>query len=102
MDEIRALESEVLAISIDAPEQSRKLATKKRLSFSLLSDPEAQVIELFGLRHPGANPMGEADIARPATFILDREGNIVWKIIPDNWRIRIRPQTLIDQLGLIE
>ena len=102
MEEIRALDGEVVAISIDAPEQSKKLAIKKRLDFSLLSDPDGRVIELFGLRHPDANPMGEADIARPATFVLDREGRIAWKIIPDNWRIRIRPQTLIDQLELIE
>jgi peroxiredoxin len=102
MDEIRALDGEVVAISIDTPEQSKKLAIKKRLDFSLLSDPDAKVIDLFGLRHPDANPMGEADIARPATFVVDRDGQIVWKMIPENWRIRIRPQTLIDQLALIE
>jgi peroxiredoxin Q/BCP len=102
MDEIRALDGEVVAISIDTPQQSKKLATKKRLDFSLLSDPDAKVIELFGLRHPEANPFGEADIARPATFILDRNGQVAWKIIPDNWRIRIRPETLIDQLARIE
>lgn len=93
---------EVVAISIDDPQQSKKLAKKQRLDFSLLSDPDAKVIDLFGLRHPDANPMGEADIARPATFILDRKGQVVWKIIPENWRVRIRPETLIDQLKLIE
>ncbi|MBT5925630.1 MAG: redoxin domain-containing protein [Verrucomicrobia bacterium] len=102
MEEIRGLDGEVVAISIDAPKDSKKLAIKQGIDFSLLSDPDAQVIDLFGLRHPDANPMGEADIARPATFILDRSGEIVWKIIPDNWRIRIRPETLIEQLTLIE
>ena len=102
MDEIRELDGEVVAISIDAPKDSKKLAIKKRIDFSLLSDPDAQVIGYFGLRHAGANPMGEADIARPATFVLDRTGQIVWKVLPENWRIRVRPETLIEQLSLIE
>lgn len=102
MDEIRELNAEVVAISIDEPEQSKKLAIKKRFDFSLLSDPDAQVIDKFGLRHPDANPLGEKDIARPATFILDRNGQVVWKILPESWRIRVRPETIIDQLKLIK
>jgi len=45
--------------------------------------------------------MGDQDIARPATFVLDREGNIAWKVLPENWRVRVRPETLIEQLEKI-
>ena len=40
----------------------------------------------------------DGDIARPATFILDREGTIVWRDLTENWRVRVRPERLIEQL----
>ena len=102
IEEIRALDAEVLAISADSVEANRKLAAKQRFDFQLLSDLEGEAIQAFGLRHANANPMGDQDIARPATFVLDREGNIAWKILPDNWRVRVRPETLIEQLQKID
>ena len=68
IEEIRALEAEVLAISVDSVEANRKLAAKQRFDFQLLSDLEGEAIEAFGLRHANANPMGDQDIARPATI----------------------------------
>ncbi len=102
IEEIKALDAEVLAISVDSVEANRKLAAKQRFDFQLLSDQNGEAIEAFGLRHANANPMGDQDIARPATFVLDREGNITWRILPDNWRVRVRPETLIEQLQKID
>ena len=102
IEEIRDLDAEVLAISADSSEENRKLAIKRKFDIRLLSDPDSQVIGRFGLKHPNANPMGNQDIARPATFVLNREGKIVWKILPDNWRVRVRPETLIEQLEQID
>ena len=36
-----------------------------------------------------------------ATFIIDREGRIAWRHLPDNWRIRPRPTELLDELARI-
>ena len=41
------------------------------------------------------------DIARPAVFILDRRGVVQWRDVTDNWRVRVRPETILEQLSVI-
>ena len=99
LDEIRALGGEVVAISGDDVEACREIAEAYDIDFSLLADPEFQAIDAFGLRHEGGGMGGDA--ARPATFILDREGQVVWRRLTDNWRIRPRPAELLEALATI-
>lgn len=42
--------------------------------------------------------LGEA-VARPASFILNREGTIVWRYLPHDWRIRAGPDVYMHALG---
>jgi peroxiredoxin len=97
IDEIRDLDAVVLAISADTPEENQRLAESAGLEFSLLSDRDAKVLDAFGLRHAGASIDG-GDIARPAVFIIDRDGNISWRSLTDNWRVRVRPETILKEL----
>ncbi len=97
IDEIRDLNAVVLAVSVDTPEESRRLATSAGLTFSLLSDRNAVAVDAFGLRHRGASIDG-SDIARPAVFIIDRDGNVAWRSLTDNWRVRVRPETILQKL----
>ncbi len=60
--------AEVYGISVDSPEQNRALIDKLILPYSLLSDPEGDVIKRYGVWDE------EGQIARPAIFALDREG----------------------------
>jgi hypothetical protein len=57
------------------------------------------VIDRFGLRHRKGGLDG--DIARPAIFILDREGRVAWRELTDNWRVRARPDRLLEELAAI-
>lgn len=91
---------EVVGISVDAPGQNRKLVVTHGLEFLLLSDPNLEAIDLFGVRHKGASLSGD-DIARPATFVLDREGRVAWRQLTDNLRIRLRPETVLAELKKI-
>lgn len=97
MEEINALGAEVAAVSVDPPARNRKVVTAQGFEFPLLSDSDGKAIDLFGIRHEGGSMTG-ADIARPAVFILDREGRIVWRQLTENWRIRARPEAVIEQL----
>jgi len=97
--EIRELDAEVLAISVDSPEESHSLTEKAGITFPLLSDTDRKVIDRYGLRHMGGGI--SEDIARPATFILARDGRIVWRQLTDNWRIRVRPEPVLKQLRQI-
>ena len=96
MPEIQSLNGTVLGVSTDSPSDSEKLVRRKKLQLLLLSDPELSAIDAYGLRHPNGGPSG--DVARPATFILDTEGRIVWRNLTDNWRVRVRPEPVLEQL----
>lgn len=98
MDELRENGIEVVAISADTPEELRTKVLSKGVTFPLLADPELTAIDAYGLRHPGGNPFG-GDIARPAVFLIDEEGSIVAKLLPENWRVRPTPEVLLGYFG---
>jgi len=91
----------VLAISADRPDQTRNIVEADGLTFPVLSDERLEAIRAFGVLHPGGNPLTGGDLARPATFILDREGRVVWRDLTDNWRVRPRPDALLAELRRI-
>jgi peroxiredoxin len=80
---------------VDAPEESAKLKEDLRLGFPLLSDSEERVIERYGLVHRKGH-LGTSDIARPANLLLDGQGIIRWAMFTENWRVRARPEALLE------
>ncbi len=100
LEEIRQTGTEVLAVSVNPAATTRDKLDSARLEFPLLSDPDLEAIDAYGVRHPGGGMgMGGHDVARPATFLIDRQGRVVWRELTDNWRIRLRPERLLDQLA---
>ena len=51
-----------MAISVDPPQVSRDLCRKAGYTFTVLSDPNAEVIRRYHLLHAGGGPDGH-DIA---------------------------------------
>ena len=99
--EIHELDAEVLAISIDPPEMNGRVAAKHGLTFPILSDHNREAMDRFALHHKDSGLEGD-DIFRPAVFILDREGRITWRKLTDDWRVRVRPDEILEQLRLLE
>lgn len=99
LNDIHGAGAEVLAISVDPVEASQQLAADLKLAYVLLSDPELKVIDAYGVRHPGGG--GGKDIARPATFILDRDGVVRWRDLTENYRVRVRPERILEELAKI-
>jgi len=64
---------QIVAVSVDPPEESRDLARKRELNFPLLSDPDRQVISGYGVDD------ADAEIAVPAIFLVARDRTIVWR-----------------------
>ena len=86
-DEFKAIGAEVIGISRDSAASHAKLAEKHALPFLLLSDPERQAIEAYGVWQEkklyGKISMG---VVR-STFILDENGvilKIMKKVKPDS------------------
>lgn len=100
LNEIRAANAQVLAISVDSVETNKKLADALGLEFPVLADEQLEAIDAYDLRHEAARMDGN-DIARPAVFILDRNGVVQWRDLTDNWRVRVRPEGILKELGAI-
>ena len=87
----------MIAISVDSVEDNRKVVEKLGLDFAILSDADREVITAYGLVHQGASIDG-GDIARPAIFIIGRDARVKWRSLTENWRVRVRPDQIIDAL----
>ena len=83
-----------MAISVDAPEVSRNLATKSGYTFLILSDPDAAVIRRYHILHPAAGP-DEHDIARPAEFLVDSSKIVRWSNFTEDFRVRARADEML-------
>ena len=83
-----------MAISVDSPEESRNLCEHQGYTFPVLSDRDARTIRAYGVLHPRAGEDGR-DIARPAEFLVDRNGTIRWVNLTGTILARLRPETVI-------
>lgn len=98
MDEIRNAGADVLAVSVDSVEDSARLAEGLGLEFSLLSDAQRAAIADWQVVHEGGRP-GGGSIARPAAFLIEPDGTISWRHLPDDWRVRLRPEQVLEVLA---
>jgi len=85
---------EIAAISVDSPEESRKLCEGRGYTYPFLSDPKAEVIRRYGILHPGGGEDGR-DIAIPAEFLVDTKGTVRWVKLTDDVRRRARPEEVL-------
>ena len=58
----------------------------------LLADPSKDIIGRYGL---GDATLGK-EVARPASFMIDRNGRVVWRHLPTDWRLRAGPDVYMD------
>lgn len=95
LTELEKLGVRPVAISVDSSQESRELCRKADYTFSFLSDPNAEVIRRYDLLHPRAGHNGH-DIARPAEFLVDSSGVIRWVNLTDDFRVRARPEQMLE------
>jgi peroxiredoxin len=79
-------------------DDNRRLVEGLGLGFPVLSDSSRATIAAYGLVHRGAGP-GGADIARPATLLVGRDGTVRWRHLTENWRVRISPDAVLDAIS---
>jgi peroxiredoxin len=65
--EIRSAGASVVAVSVDAPEESEALRVRLSLPFAILCDTERRVVKDWGIYNSGE----KGGIAKPAVFIID-------------------------------
>jgi peroxiredoxin len=83
-----------MAISNDDTDVSRKLIADLGLPFPILSDANESLLRRLGMLHEHAKGNGNA--ARPATYVLDRTGTIMWMRASKLLRTRPDPAEILD------
>jgi peroxiredoxin len=101
LSEIQQLGVRPVAISVDSPQESRDLCKKAGYTFPFLSDPNTDAIRKYYLLHRGAGVDGH-DIARPAEFLIDASGVVRWAYLTDDFRVRARPEQILEQARLLK
>lgn len=78
------------AISYDSVEILKDFATRKKISYPLLSDPGSKIIGAFGILNEADYPEGrlEHGVPYPGTFVTDANGVVVSKLFEPRYAER--------------
>lgn len=90
---IRAAGAELIAISSDDEGDTQKTVQGSGLEFPVLSDKDREVINTYNVVD-----VGNKRIARPASYVLRKDGTIVWKSI-DGVAVRVPTAKILTELG---
>ncbi len=90
---IRASGAELIAISSDDEGDTKKTVQGSGLEFPVLADKGREVIKAYNVLDPGNDR-----IARPASYVLRKDGTIAWKSI-DGVAVRVPTAQILTELG---
>ena len=90
------LGADVVAISVDSQPDANRIQTRLQFPFPVLSDPDARVVSMYAgtesERRQGRR------VARPATYVLDRSGEIAWSSVGRDYSDRPLLEEVLDQI----
>lgn len=101
LEELQSRNVRVVAISVDPPDVSRKHAARQGYTFPILSDEKLETLRKYDLLHEGG--FRGADISKPAEFLLDADGVVVWRNLTEDYKVRLTAGDLrkkLDALGI--
>jgi peroxiredoxin len=90
---------QILAVSIDSHEDSKKFVQKLKerfpgdLDFPMLEDKNHKVIDRYGI----LNPQGKG-WPHPATYVIDQRGTVRWKFIETDYKKRPTTEQILKAL----
>lgn len=100
MAKLNSLKANVIGISVDTPFTQKAFAEHNRLTFTLLSDFNKEVIKLYDIVLQ--NLMGLRELAKRAVFIIDKEGIVRYKWVSDDPRVEPNYNEIINELERIK
>lgn len=85
-----------MAISSEAVEKGRAWKRENEYPFPLLADEDASVIRAYDAFH--ANESKGRAIARPSTFVLDGEGQVIWSYVGERASDRPKLEEILEHV----
>ena len=95
-------QAQILAVSIDSDEDSKKFVQKLKekftgdLDFPFLEDKDHKVIDRYGILNP--NNKGWP---HPATYVIDKQGIVRWKFVEVDYKKRPTNEQILGALRKI-
>jgi len=115
LDDFKSFGASIIAISVDLQENSAKSVEEKQLGFTVISNPEANLLELYnlvfqvpddtvkqyeeyGIDLKAASGRDDHVISIPATYVIDQSGQIVYAHVNRDYTIRPSLEDILDVL----
>jgi peroxiredoxin len=116
LSQIKEAGGNLVAVSVENPDNSLTVAKKNELDFTVLSDPNLSVARKFGIVYQMPketdelykskysldiakhNEMERAELPLSATYIVNRKGEIVYAYLEADYKKRAETQTIIETL----
>lgn len=97
MQDFDAANVAVYALSYDEADALRDFREAHDISYTLLSDPESEVIKAFGILNTliDENDHPWYGIPYPGTYVVDAGGRIIHKFFDNNLAVRAGPEQLL-------
>jgi peroxiredoxin len=87
-EDLRAMDVQVLAVSVDPPGKGKWAQEKLNATFPFLSDSKGEVMELYGTGSPVYHNREGGIINTPTLVMIDKTGTIRWIHQATNFRVR--------------
>jgi len=117
--QIKAAGGNLVAVSVENPDNSLSVAKKNELGFTVLSDPGLTVARKFGIVYQMPketdehyksrglnvaehNQMEKAELPLSATYIVNQKGEIVYAFLESDYKKRAAPEVIIEMLSKIK
>ena len=100
LDEYSSLQAVVVGVVGQWPREVRKYADRHNIGFPLLTDKDRNVIKRYGVHHRLG--IDAYNIARPATFVIDKNGAIQFVYVGSHQFDLANHQSLVDCLKSLQ
>lgn len=114
-DELKKLNTKLVAISPQTPDESLSTKEKNELDFEVLSDINSKTIkeyglvfnlddelrpiyQSFGIDIPKSNGTESFELPMPAVFIVNKNKEIIFRFIDEDYTKRCEPKTILDTI----
>ncbi len=109
----------LVAVSAENPDNSLDVATKNKLDYTVLSDPNLDLARKFGLVYQlpddtnkkyieygidlaKRNSMEKAELPISATYVIGKDGKIAYAFLDPDYKKRAEPDKIIDTLKALK
>ena len=112
-DELKGLNTKLIAISPQTPDASLSTKEKNELTYEVLSDTHnlvakdyglvfslaeelRPIYENFGIDIVGLNDEDSFELPMPATFVFNKNKEVLYSFVDEDYTKRCEPQTILD------